>query len=36
MCSLVGFLYSNKEQVEKEIRKQIPFTIGTEESNTKK
>jgi hypothetical protein len=30
----VAFLYSNNEQIEKEFRKTIPFTIASIQSNT--
>jgi hypothetical protein len=30
----VAFLYTNKEQLEKEYRKTIPFTIASKRSNT--
>jgi hypothetical protein len=31
---LVAFLYTNNEQIEKEYRKIIPFTIASKKSNT--
>jgi hypothetical protein len=30
----VGFLYTNNEQIEKEYRKTIPFTMASKKSNT--
>jgi hypothetical protein len=30
----VAFLYTNNEQIEKEHRKTIPFTVASKKSNT--